>query len=381
MSSSGAGARLASVQGHISGPSDLLRPSPTKASQEPEQLPYRNKSHFKYTLDEQCAEFNALTPEEREFYEENGYIIKRGIVPRWLVDKLNGHFSDLVAERIPFPPGLGVIRDIGMLRKVKAGELPQSYAKSEFGVYKLQGIFDDVQMEWVRYPELVKVARCFAGPDVKSQHHMQINKPPDVGADTSIHPLHQDYAYFPWTGPHYTVGCWTALTDVTKANGCLVVIPGSHKEGLVEHDVPRWMQGNAGFHTTRDAVWKGEGDYAEQEGRGKRKLVFAEMAPGDTIFFHPMIIHGSGFNRTKECRKSITVHYASSRSRYFPPQVHSGTVQEYIAREVLESLLKVPKAEATVDRAQQAQIDNWRNTSRIICGHDYRNELGIEDYL
>ncbi len=156
-----------------------------------------------------------------------------------------------------------------------------------------------------------------------------------VGENTSIHPLHQDYAYFPWSSPNNTVGCWTALCDVNRENGCLVVIPGSHKEGVIEHDVPEWLKANAGFHTTKSAVWRGVEDYAVQEGKGQRKLLFAEMNKGDTIFFHPEIIHGSGFNTTKECRKSITVHYASSRSRYFPLEQFEGTAQDYISKEVM----------------------------------------------
>ena len=36
------------------------------------------------------------------------------------------------------------------------------------------------------------------------------------------------------------------------------------------------------------------------------------MDPGDTLFFHPLLVHGSGFNRTENLRRAIAVHYASS---------------------------------------------------------------------
>ena len=36
-----------------------------------------------------------------------------------------------------------------------------------------------------------------------------------------------------------------------------------------------------------------------------------EMEPGDTLFFHPLLIHGSGRNRSDDFRRAISVHYAS----------------------------------------------------------------------
>ena len=46
--------------------------------------------------------------------------------------------------------------------------------------------------------------------------------------------------------------------------------------------------------------------------------VHLEMAPGDTVFFHPLLLHGSGRNRSKGFRRAISCHYASSRCEYLP---------------------------------------------------------------
>lgn len=35
--------------------------------------------------------------------------------------------------------------------------------------------------------------------------------------------------------------------------------------------------------------------------------VHVEMGPGDTVFFHPLLIHGSGMNRTNGFRKVCVV--------------------------------------------------------------------------
>jgi phytanoyl-CoA hydroxylase len=94
-------------------------------------------------------------------------------------------------------------------------------------------------------------------------HTMLINKPPDTGLLTSRHPLHQvfsvfsvfyvifltcvnnlllnqDLHYFPFRPTDQIVCAWTAMEPITPANGCLIVLPGSHKGVLLQHDYPEW---------------------------------------------------------------------------------------------------------------------------------------------
>ena len=40
--------------------------------------------------------------------------------------------------------------------------------------------------------------------------------------------------------------------------------------------------------------------------------VYISMKPGDTLFFHPLLVHGSGAHRSQEFRKSISCHYVAS---------------------------------------------------------------------
>lgn len=61
--------------------------------------------------------------------------------------------------------------------------------------------------------------------------------------------------------------------------------------------------------------------------------VYLEMQAGDTVFFHPLLIHGSGTNRTNGFRKAISTHYASSHCQYVSVE---GTSQEALSKEVQE---------------------------------------------
>ena len=65
--------------------------------------------------------------------------------------------------------------------------------------------------------------------------------------------------------------------------------------------------------------------------------IHLEMGPGDTVFFHPLLIHGSGINRTKGFRKAISCHYAPVEAQFIDV---NGTIQEKLANEVMITFLK-----------------------------------------
>ncbi|XP_060550910.1 phytanoyl-CoA dioxygenase, peroxisomal-like isoform X2 [Pantherophis guttatus] len=190
----------------------------------------------------------------------------------------------------------------------------------ENNVSKLQDfIYSEELFRYCTLPQILKYVECFTGPDIMAMHTMLINKPPDTGKKTSRHPLHQDLHYFPFRPADRVVCAWTAMQKVDRTNGCLVVLPGTHKGCLKEHKYPDWEGGvNKMYH--------GIHDYDESLPR-----VHLPMEKGDTVFFHPLIIHGSGRNRTEGFRKAISCHYASSDCYYIDVK---GTTQEILEKEV-----------------------------------------------
>ncbi|KAJ3327635.1 hypothetical protein HDU93_001855 [Gonapodya sp. JEL0774] len=332
-------------------------------------IPETQKSGFRYTLD--AFSEGVLTNEEREFIEENGYIIRRKVIDEDFVKKLNERFNEYASGKREVPAYMSVMKDIGFLRAVKEGKLPRDLLKSEFGVYKVTN-FDDLMYSWVQHPEMLKVAKCFVGADVKSLHHMYINKPPDMN-QTAIHPLHQDMAYFPWTPAERTVGAWTALAHVNTQNGCIVVVPGSHKRGMLDHTVPQWMQ-NAGFHGVSEVA---DVQNLNDIGKSRLNLIAAELGPGDTLFFSPYLIHGSGVNRTDKCRKSIVCHYANAQSRFTPD--HFEPAQDFVSQEIAVSLRRVK--DEPLQTSRSLSIMNWQRTSKHAAGIDWREKTGDEMYL
>ena len=86
-----------------------------------------------------------------------------------------------------------------------------------------------------------------------------------------------------------------------------MVVPGTHKGELLEHELPDWDYVNF--------LYVGVKGMGEQTQR-----VHLEMEPGDTVFFHPILLHGSGQNRSNGFRRAISAHYASASCRYVPGQ-------------------------------------------------------------
>nr|XP_020634854.1 phytanoyl-CoA dioxygenase, peroxisomal-like [Pogona vitticeps] len=84
------------------------------------------------------------------------------------------------------------------------------------------------------------------------------------------------------------------------------------------------------------------------------------MEKGDTVFFHPLLIHGSGMNKTEGFRKAISCHYASSDCYYIDVK---GTSQENIEKEVVE----IAKKKYGID-SSMALKDAWRVQARLVKG-------------
>uniref|UniRef100_A0AAY5L1H9 Phytanoyl-CoA dioxygenase, peroxisomal n=1 Tax=Esox lucius TaxID=8010 RepID=A0AAY5L1H9_ESOLU len=209
-------------------------------------------------------------------------------------------------------PGLIMMRDVSNNRS--------EFIPDQKTVSKLQDFQEEPELfRYCTLPQILKYVECFTGPNIMAMHTMLINKPPDTGEKTSRHPMHQDLHYFPFRPADRIVCSWTAMERINRQNGCLVVLPGSHQGILKEHDYPEWEGGvNKMFHGIRD--------YNPNHPR-----VHLEMEKGDTVFFHPLLIHGSGMNKTQGFRKAISCHYASSECYYIDV---SGTSQENIALEV-----------------------------------------------
>ncbi len=114
-------------------------------------------------------DMSPLTFEQRRFYETNGYIIIRRLVPLDLLAKCSKRFDD-IASGVVQKDVMTVMRDVSD-RSV---------------VNKIQDIaHDEVLTEYIRYNPMLDIVEAFTGPNVIAVHNMIIAKPPDSGTNSS----------------------------------------------------------------------------------------------------------------------------------------------------------------------------------------------------
>jgi len=287
------------------------QPLPSAGEELIPNLDSPSRDRFRYTINSN----GILNDRQRQFYEENGFLVIPNLVKNDLIDECQQRFLDIVDGKVE-KGGITMMKDVSL--KGKTG------ISNERIVNKIQDfVWDDVLSKYALDAGILDYVEGFTGPNIQAMHTMLINKPPDSGKKTSRHPLHQDLHYFPFRPADRIVCSWTAMEHVGKENGCLVVLAGSHKNkaGLLQHDYPEWEGGvNKMYHGVRNC-----------DDMGRRTHLVMEK--GDTVFFHPLLIHGSGMNKTNNFRKAISCHYADSNCYYIDVK---GTTQESIAKEVEE---------------------------------------------
>ena len=238
-----------------------------------------------------------LSTSQSSQYDELGFVLIPRLIDLDSVRCYHDAFLSYAEGNCELVPGMKLMKDVEI---AKGAVVPQS---NLHGINKLLNFEEDERlMAYVNHPELLDIVRQLIGPKVYSIVTNVFNKPPQVDGR---HPLHQDLRYFRIRPPEGIVACWTAMTLTTRRNGCLSVIPRSHKAGLYQHGTPNWEYVNFKFYGIESRI------------DGER--VHIEMEPGDTIFFHPLLVHGSGRNRSPEFRRSISAHFASNHCSSPPP--------------------------------------------------------------
>ena len=129
--------------------------------------------------------------------------------------------------------------------------------------------------EWVADSRILDVLEPILGPDIEFLSDKAVFKDHDTDFGS---PWHQDHPY--WVGSH-KISLWVALDEATVANGCLKLVPGSHRTEIEHADV----DDGHGF-----AYRMGDQDALEAE------AVTAPLPVGGAIVFHDLTLHASHEN-------------------------------------------------------------------------------------
>ncbi len=144
-----------------------------------------------------------------------------------------------------------------------------------------------------------EIAQLTGGRTIRLWHDQIQYKPAAVGGANH---WHQDSPYWPPLTPKdEQVTAWVALDDADEDNGCMRMVPGSHRWGV--HI--RWLEGLGDF----DAMPKAFGGTPIE-------VRSCPVRKGQVHYHHALTWHGSGPNRSGRPRRAIALHMMTERTRY-----------------------------------------------------------------
>ncbi|MBB5781381.1 phytanoyl-CoA dioxygenase family protein [Nonomuraea jabiensis] len=227
-------------------------------------------------------------PDLKTPYERDGYLVlDRALEPR--------EVGELLEEAVRICRG-----ELGDI----SGALPAGDADTDDDVlrrflcvhypHKLSGLMLDT----MRHPAIVSALTSVIGPNVKAMQSMLFIKSEGEPGQA----WHQDELFIP-TRDRSLAAAWIALDDATVDNGCLWVLPGSHRRGVLypnrEHDDPRY-----------DCTVESYGFPFDDS-----DAVPVEVAAGTVVVFNGYLLHKSLPNTGRRgYRRALVNHYMSAES-------------------------------------------------------------------
>jgi phytanoyl-CoA hydroxylase len=229
-------------------------------------------------------------------YDRQGYLVIPGALDRDTLGAVRGEATAICRGHGPYAvdgvtPAGEVDDDATVLRRYLCIHFP----------HKVSPLLRDV----ARHPVVLDVLTEVVGPNVKMMQSMLFLKAEGMPGQA----WHQDESHIP-TRDRSLTGVWIALDDATVDNGCLWVLPGSHRSGVLW---PTRDQHDPRFDGTPAAY-----GFPHEDG----EAVPVEVPAGAALVFDGHLLHRSLPNTGRRgLRRALVNHYMSAESLlpWFPP--------------------------------------------------------------
>ncbi len=244
-----------------------------------------------------------VADQKARFYHENGYVVIEGLFSPEEVERYREHYMTLRRHG-------SYAGDFSGVDATNADPLKR-YPRM-IHMHR----WDDVSLRWMLDARLNAVMTTLLGNEPYAVQTMLYFKP--AGARGQA--LHQDNFYLR-AQPGTCLAAWMALDPCDEANGCLRIVPGSHRWPLLCTE-----KADTGVSFTDVTVPLPPGQEAEA----------VRMNAGDVLFFNGSLVHGSYPNTTEDrFRRSLIGHYIDGRAEqvaefYHPALRMDGTPLELV---------------------------------------------------
>lgn len=159
-----------------------------------------------------------------------------------------------------------------------------------------------------RHPQIVRRISTLIGENIELQHSKLATQPKAKGKGGFG--WHQDFAFFPHTNTDL-VAVMVMLDDATPDNGCMSMVKGSHRLGLLNHA----KEGYFTSHCQESHVWEDNPD----------EVVPVTPRAGGISIHHCLTLHGSGANISGKPRRGIVFQYRAADSYQLADHVWEDT--------------------------------------------------------
>jgi phytanoyl-CoA hydroxylase len=234
-----------------------------------------------------CSLEDEISDSQVQDYWRDGYIAFENVLTTGEVDEARQALSDLIHGKVADYKGLEP-------EKEHAATWPTLSAEERADTVRKLFLFSEFEprLKWVgtEHTAIQRILTRLLGEPPQMIQDMALLKPPHIGREK---PWHQDMAYFRWGPPEKIIGVWIALDPATAENGCMHVVPGTHREGPVPH-----------FHV-RDCQMADAHVEIERD-------VIVPLAPGGVLFFSSLLHHGTPPNQSSNRRWALQYHYKAT---------------------------------------------------------------------
>ncbi len=230
----------------------------------------------------------------------DGFFLVEDLVGAGDCARYAARLSEYASGRLAPPDGIKLQREPALDR---SGEVRPDGGD----IRKVDGLFhDDLLHGLITSAKVQHFVRALVGEPPRLFRATALMKPASVG---SAKGQHQDSPYWP-IEPMSLWSCWVPFDDATLDNGCLTVVPGSHRRGALPH-----VQTEDNF-------------VVPAEHYDETALVPVPMRRGSALFFHSLLLHGSAANTSGAPRRAVTMSYLGPGHRYTgkPPAPEYPTV-------------------------------------------------------
>lgn len=234
-----------------------------------------------------------LSPAQVSAYQRDGYLVLEDVVTEAELAALEPTFQRFIEGRVG-----------GMGRDFCDMSGPYGRAFEDFNLVNavLPRVYDPSLVNNVFEQRATSIARQLIGDDATLDYDQFLAKRPRRAG--AVFAWHQDLGYWPTGTPDTrTVTCSLALDDATPANGCLQVVPGSHREpALRPHRPSAW--------STAPEL-REEAHTLTVELGAEDRVVSLPVKRGCITVHDERIVHGSPGNGTDGWRRTYVIAHRS----------------------------------------------------------------------